>query len=45
MMEDLAMHLLEILMNSVKAGAGTLTLKIYDSWLDNVIRMTIIDDG
>ena len=45
MMEDLAMHLLEILMNSVKAGARTLTLKIYDSWTDNVIRMTIIDDG
>ena len=45
MMEDLAMHLLEILMNSVKAGARTLTLKIYDSWLDNVIRMIIIDDG
>jgi anti-sigma regulatory factor (Ser/Thr protein kinase) len=45
MMEDLAMHILEILMNSIKAGASLITLKIKDSFNDDVIAFTIEDNG
>ncbi len=45
MMEDLAMHILEILMNSIKAGASLITLKIRDSFNDDVIAFSIEDDG
>ena len=45
MMEDLAMHILEILMNSIKAGAKLITLKIRDSFNDDVIAFSIEDDG
>lgn len=45
MMEDIAMHILEILMNSVKAGATLITLKILDSFDQDVIRIIIEDNG
>ena len=44
-MEDLAMHILEILMNSIKAGAKLITLKIKDSLNDDIIEFSIEDDG
>ena len=45
MMEDLAMHILEILMNSIKADASLITLKIRDSFDDDVIAFEIEDNG
>ena len=45
MMEDLAMHILEILMNSIKAGAKLITLKIKDSLNDDISEFSIEDDG
>lgn len=45
MMEDIAMHILEILMNSIKAGATMIRLKIRDSFDDDIISISIEDNG
>ena len=45
MMEDLAMHLMEILINSISAGAKRVILFIRDSVRDDVIEITVKDDG
>ena len=45
MMEDIAMHILEILMNSIKAGASKIILTIYDSLQDDVIAISVEDNG
>jgi len=45
MMEDLAMHLLEIVMNSVMAEAESVSLLVSNSEKDDVIRMEVKDDG
>jgi len=44
-MEDLAMQMLEIIMNSVHAGAGSIEIRIVDSAAENLISMTVSDDG
>lgn len=45
MMEDLAMHTLEILMNSVHAGAKNIKLEIDDSAEKDELLITVLDDG
>ncbi|NCB33580.1 MAG: ATP-binding protein [Erysipelotrichia bacterium] len=45
MMEDLAMQILELLMNSIQAGSRKIILKIRDSLKDNVISIDLRDDG
>ncbi len=45
MMQDLAMHMLEILMNSIGAGAEKVVLSIRDSAADNRIDMRVEDNG
>ncbi len=45
MMQDLAMQILEILMNSIQAGAKHILVKIRDSRIENVIEMIVQDDG
>ena len=45
MMEDLAMHILEILMNSIKADSTKIILKILDSFEKDIISFSIEDDG
>lgn len=45
MMEDIAMHILEILMNSISAGATKLLLKIRNSYKDDVIEIEVDDNG
>ena len=45
MMEDLAMHMLEIIMNSIGADARLIRIVITDSILRNLILMEIEDDG
>lgn len=45
MMLDLAMHILEILMNSIHALAKNIKFSIHDSKLDDKIIMIVEDDG
>jgi anti-sigma regulatory factor (Ser/Thr protein kinase) len=45
MMEDLAMHLLEILVNSVSAGAKHILLTIFEKTQEDTIEMCVKDDG
>jgi anti-sigma regulatory factor (Ser/Thr protein kinase) len=45
MMQDLAMQVLEILMNSIQAGARRIILTITDSVKQNLIRFVITDNG
>ncbi len=45
MMEDLAMHLLEILMNSIHAGAKKIIVKIINSTKHDLIFVSVLDDG
>ncbi|MBR2801859.1 MAG: ATP-binding protein [Erysipelotrichaceae bacterium] len=45
MMEDLAMQMLELLMNSIQAGAENITLEITDSLRNDCIVMLLLDDG
>lgn len=45
MMQDLAMQILEILMNSIQAGARHILVKIRESRKDNVIEIMVQDDG
>ena len=45
MMEDLAMHILEILMNSIKADSTKIILRILDSFEKDIISFSIEDDG
>ena len=45
MMEDLAMHLIEILMNSIHALAKHISVVIKDSEKEDVIDVTVCDDG
>ncbi len=45
MMQDLAMHTLEILMNSIGAKAGIVTCRIRDSETDNIISIEVEDNG
>ncbi|HAE17559.1 MAG: ATP-binding protein [Solobacterium sp.] len=45
MMEDLAMQILELLMNSIHAGASHIYLTITESVKENLIQVHLEDDG
>ncbi len=45
MMEDLAMQMLEIIMNSIHANARKIRIEITDSERDDSVAMEIADDG
>ncbi|MBQ7245526.1 MAG: sensor histidine kinase [Firmicutes bacterium] len=45
MMEDLAMHMMEIIMNSIHANSQNIEVKIEESEEKNLIEMSIKDDG
>ena len=45
MMEDLAMHTLEIVMNSVHAGAKNIKIEITDSAAGDELVISVTDDG
>ncbi|MBR2824765.1 MAG: ATP-binding protein [Solobacterium sp.] len=45
MMEDLAMHILEILMNSIHACAKNIKFIVQDSTINDKISMSVEDDG
>ena len=45
MMQDLAMHMLEILMNSIGAKSSKVVIRVRDSVRDNVIDMEVEDNG
>lgn len=44
-MKELSMHILDIAMNSVKAEAKLIEIRIEDSIINNCIKITIKDDG
>ncbi len=45
MMQDFAMHLLEIIMNSVAADCDLITIRILDDIVSNLISAVITDNG
>jgi hypothetical protein len=44
-MPDLAMHILDIVENSTRAGAKTVSLDIVEDSKENSVTLSIIDDG
>lgn len=44
-MKDIAMHILDIAYNSVRALSSLITINIVDSMIDNKIEITIQDNG
>ncbi|MCD7894277.1 MAG: ATP-binding protein [Erysipelotrichaceae bacterium] len=44
-MDELSLYILDIAYNSIRANAKHITIKIIDSIKDNIIQITIIDDG
>jgi hypothetical protein len=44
-MPDLAMHILDIMENSTRAEAKNISLEIVEDSVENVVSITIIDDG
>lgn len=45
MMPDLATHLLEIIQNSIAAGARNVCIRVLESLVSNTIVMEVTDDG
>ncbi len=45
MMQDLAMHILELLMNSIKAKASLIKIKLFIFDIDKLITVIVEDDG
>jgi signal transduction histidine kinase len=44
-MSDLAMHILDIVENSARAGAKNVSLDIVEDSTENIVTIAIIDDG
>ena len=44
-MRDLSLHLLDLVQNSVSAGAGLVTVRIQESVRNDLLTVSIIDDG
>ena len=44
-MPDIAMHLLDIVYNSIRALAKMITIRIHDSEKENMIEIIVEDDG
>lgn len=44
-MPDIAMHLLDIVYNSIRAFASLITIRIYDSEKENTIEISVEDNG
>ncbi|WMJ75900.1 MULTISPECIES: ATP-binding protein [unclassified Sedimentibacter] len=44
-MKEISMHILDIVMNSIKAGATLIEINIYDSIKNNCLIITIKDNG
>lgn len=44
-MNDLAMHILDIVQNSISAGARNIIIRIIENLLQDLLSLTIIDDG
>lgn len=44
-MEELSLHILDIVLNSIRAKANIITIDIYDSDQNNTVQMTIQDNG
>jgi len=44
-MKSIALHILDIAQNSIRAGASEITIKVRDSETDDIIMITITDNG
>ena len=44
-MRELSLHLLDLVQNSVSAGASLVTVRIHESQKDDLLTISIIDDG
>lgn len=44
-MKDLAMHIIDILQNSTRAGASEITLEVIENAIDDTLTLRFIDNG
>ncbi len=44
-MQDLSLHVLDLIQNCVEAGAGTVRISLDESGLDGVVALEVSDDG
>ena len=44
-MEDLSLHILDIVENSIRAGARRVEIRLEEEKAENILRLFIIDDG
>lgn len=44
-MRELSLHIMDVIENGIAAGASLITLKISEEHKENLLRITIIDDG
>ncbi|MBC8401095.1 MAG: ATP-binding protein [Candidatus Marinimicrobia bacterium] len=44
-MEDLSLHILDIVENSLRAGARTVAIRLVENKHDDILRLEIEDDG
>jgi signal transduction histidine kinase len=44
-MEDLSLHILDVVENSIRAGARHVEVRLEEKKVENILRLFIIDDG
>ena len=44
-MEDLSLHILDVVENSIRAGARRVEVRLEEEKAENILRLFIIDDG
>jgi len=44
-MEDLSLHILDVVENSIRAGAGQIEVRLEEKKAENILYLFIIDDG
>ena len=44
-MEDLSLHILDVVENSIRAGARRVEVRLEEDKAENILRLFIIDDG
>lgn len=44
-MEDLSLHILDVVENSIRAGASRIEVRLEENKAENILRLFIVDDG